>query len=232
MNPISTRLRPKGGHTHVPFVTIVLVLAAGAACLLFPSDLSARQKPAKSYTIQIPPEPDYSSISWMLGVWAGKTTEKRNQGRVLLSVSYELGKRLLVLREELSLPATKDAPATHDGVMGILHPSAGGGFEMTLYSSNGFISRYRVTAKHGEVDLSPEGGALPPPGWLFRRTFRHTNPGECMETVDVAPPGSGFFNYYTADLFQVTPAPAAPAKTPKPANGSAGGSNGAVGASH
>ncbi|MGH9397129.1 MAG: hypothetical protein ACRD18_09805 [Terriglobia bacterium] len=189
-----------------------LALALAALCLLIPAALLARQKAAGSYTIQIPPQPDYSALDWMLGVWTGKTTGKGTQGQVLLSVSYELGKRFIILREQLSLPATKDAPATHEGVMGILNASATGGFEMNLYSSNGFISHYRVIVNHGEVNFSPEGGALPPPGWLFRRIFRHTNPGECTESVEVAPPQGTFFNYYTADLYQVTPAATTPAK--------------------
>ena len=233
MKTISTlRLRPKESRKHNQSllsragIAQPIALALAALCLLIPAALLARQKAAESYTIQVPPQPDYSALDWLLGDWTGKTNGKGKQGQVLLSVSYELGKRFMILREELSLPATGSAPATHEGVMGILNASATGGFEMNLYSSNGFISHYRVIVNHGEVNFSPEGGALPPPGWLFRRVFRHTNPGECTESVDVAPPQGAFFSYYTADLYQVTAAATGPAKPPaKPSekgNGSGG----------
>lgn len=166
----------------------------------------AAQKPAKSYTIATPPEPNYSQFDWLLGEWTGKTNGKKAPGQVLLSVSYELGKRFMTFREQLALPPVGDTPATHEGLMGILHTTAAGGFELTMYSSNGFISHYQVAVKHGEIDFTPAGGPLPPPGWLFRRIFKHTNPGECTETVEVAPPQGAFFKYYTAELTQVTPA--------------------------
>ncbi|MGH9449904.1 MAG: hypothetical protein ACRD11_05105 [Terriglobia bacterium] len=211
-------------HSRKRLIAAPLALAAMFA--LLPALLFARHKAGESYTIQIPPQPDYSALDWLLGEWTGKTTGKGAQGEVLLSVSYELGKRFMLFREQVSLPATGKAPATHEGVMGILNATAAGGFEMNLYSSNGFVSHYRVNVNHGKIGFSPEGGALPPPGWLFRRVFRHTNPGECTETVEVAPPQGSFFNYYTADLFQVTPAAAAPAKPSGKIDSGAGKSQG------
>lgn len=186
-----------------------LICAASTALL-------ARQKPAKSYTIPTPPQPNYSQFDWLVGEWTGKTTDKKSPGQVLLSVSYELGQRFMTFREELALPSIEDTPASHEGLMGILYSTTAGEFELTMYSSNGFISHYRVTVKHGEIDFTPAGGPLPPPGWLFRRIFKHTNPGECTETVEVAPPQGAFFKYYTANLAQVTPAvTTAPKQAPK-----------------
>lgn len=158
-------------------------------------------------------------MRWLLGDWMGKTTGKGPEGQVLLSVAYELGKRFMTLREEVSLPAVKGVPATHESLMGILNPGPSGGLELNLYSSSGFITRYRVTVKHGEIDFSPDGGAIPPPGWLFRRSLRHTSPGQCVESVDVAPPQQAFFNYYTANLSRVTPAQPPAHGSPKTANG-------------
>ncbi|MDE3178113.1 MAG: hypothetical protein KGM47_00525 [Acidobacteriota bacterium] len=221
VNPgISARVRTRRRTT--PFA---LALSAGL-CLLLAIPLQARQKTAKDYTIQTPPAPNFSSLEWLLGVWSGKTTSKGSQGRVLLSLAYELGKRFMIFREELSLPATKAVSATHEGVMGIIHASATGTFEMDLYSSTGFVTHYRVTATHGLVTFSPDGGAVSPPGWLFRRAIRHTNPGECNESVEVAPPGGNFFNYYSADLFQVSSPTTAPAKPPLKGGQTAGGAPG------
>ncbi|HLI33398.1 MAG TPA: hypothetical protein VKW70_00015 [Terriglobia bacterium] len=179
--------------------------------LVWTALLAAAEKTPSTYTIQIPPQPNYSSIDWLVGNWVGKMAGKESQGQVLLSVSYELGKRFLLIREEVSLFPTKSAPATHESLMGILSAdSPNNGFNLTLYSSNGFVTRYRAVVKNAEIDFNPEGGALPPPGWLFRRVLIHTNPGQCTERVDVAPPGKSFFTYYTADLHQVASIPANP----------------------
>ncbi|MGH9405405.1 MAG: hypothetical protein ACRD3D_06155 [Terriglobia bacterium] len=196
-----------------------VLLALLVACVLgFPGSapLRARQKSPRAYTIQLPPQPDYSALDWLRGDWTGKITGKGPQGEVLLSVAYELGKRFMTLREHVSLPATKQAPATRESMLGILHPDQGGGLEMNLYSSSGFVTRYRVVVRAQEVDFEPEGGSLPPPGWLFRRILSRTSSGECVETVDVAPPQQAFFNYYTADLSRVAPPGSGARKTKAP----------------
>ncbi|MGH9378468.1 MAG: hypothetical protein ACRD1I_06685 [Terriglobia bacterium] len=193
------------------FRTFSAALCVALFCVLGSGQLSASEKTPDAYTIQLPPQPNYSGFEWLVGDWTGKTIGKGPQGEVLLSVAYELGKRFMIFREEVSLPATKAAPSSHESLMGILSVNAGGGFEMNLYSSSGFVSHYFVTARHGEIDFLPDGGSLPPPGWLFRRVFRHTNPEQCVESVAVAPPQQAFFNYYTANLSRVTPATAASA---------------------
>lgn len=185
-----------------------MALCAALFCAIAGAPLPAQQKNPRSYSIQLPPQPDYSAFSWLIGDWTGKTLGKGAPGEVLLSFAYELGKRFMILREEVSLPATKTAPATHESLMGVLSANAAGGFEMNLYSSSGFVSRYLVTARSNEIDFQPDGGSLPPPGWLFRRIFRQTSPGQCVESVAVAPPQRAFFDYYTANLSRVTPAPA------------------------
>jgi hypothetical protein len=180
---------------------IFLVFLCAATC--FP--LAAQQKPQHAYSIPTPGKPDFANLNWLVGQWAGKTVEKRTKGEVLLSAAYELGHRFIVVREQLSLPATKDAPATHEGEMGILSadPSRNG-FDLDLYSSHGFVSHYHVTATKDEVDFNPEGGLNPPSGWLFRWVIIHSGVSQCTVHVEVAPPGQPFFNYYTALLSQVT----------------------------
>jgi hypothetical protein len=188
-----------------------LLVLAFLWTLICASVLAAAEKTPNTYTIQIPPEPNYSSIDWLVGNWVGKMAGKEPQGQVLLSVSYELGKRFLLLREEVSLFPTKSAPATHESLMGIFRATPpDNSFDLTLYSSNGFVTRYRAVIKDAEIDFNPAGGALPPPGWLFRRVLIHTNPGQCIERVEVAPPGKSFFTYYTADLHRITSQSAPP----------------------
>ena len=185
------------------------VLALYLAALLLASAtaaLAARKQHAGTYTIPLPAQADYSSMGWLVGQWSGTTVDRGRQGNVLLSFSYALGRHFLLLREEVSLAAVAHAPAMQEGMMGILSPGdAAGVYHVTLYSSHGFVMNYVVTAKPGEIDLNPAGGPLTPSGWLFRRVIRRTAPGQCTETVDAAPPGEGFFRFYTASLSQVIP---------------------------
>ncbi len=181
--------------------SIVLVCLCVAAC--FP--LAAQQKPSRAYSIPTPAEPNFSNVDWLIGEWAGKTVGKGPTGEVLLSASYELGRYFMVIREQVSLPATKGAPATHEGEMGILSASPSGkSFDLTLYSTHGFVTRYQVTATKGQIDFNPAGGPMPPSGWLFRWNIARSGNNQCSVRVDVAPPGQSFFNYYTALLSQVT----------------------------
>lgn len=180
-----------------PILSLMLFLLASLPAL-------AGQKAPKTYRLQTPPEPDYKAIDWLVGSWVGKTTSPGAQGQVLLTVGYELGKKFLMLRQEVSLSATDSVPATHEGFMGVLNGGpAAGAFNLNLYSSTGFVMHYRVTAKDGEIVFQPEGGAIPPEGWLFRWTLIHAGAGHCIERVDVAPPRKSFFEYYSATLSQV-----------------------------
>ncbi len=180
-------------------VFLVLVCAFSAASLL------AKEKPPTLYQIPLPQAPDYSSIEWLVGDWAGKTTDKKAPGEVHISVAYDLNKRFLVLHGEISLPATKTAPATEETWLGVLSASdTSGEFIFRKFSSTGFITRYIVTADGPEIHFSSAGGEQPPPGWLFRMVFQRTGPGEFTETVQTAPPSKPFFTYYTAKLTRVS----------------------------
>ncbi|MGH9470519.1 MAG: hypothetical protein ACRD1N_09275 [Terriglobia bacterium] len=196
---------------------IALMVLGSVLALPMALPIQARGDSPQSYTIQLPPPPNFSSIDWLVGDWTGKTEGKEPQGQVLLSVSYELDRHFMLFREEISLEATKKTPAMHEGLMGILNADPSGkGFDVNFYSSNGFITHYRVSVNEGAITFTPQGGTIPPPGVLFRRTIFHSTPGQCTERVEVAPPGKAFFNFYTASLTQVTPQSApssAPAST-------------------
>ncbi len=173
-------------------------------CLLACAPLGARQHSPQTYTIQLPPPPDFHGLGWLIGNWSGKTVGAKPAGKVALSVSYALDRRFLVVHESVFLPATKSAPATKEDLLGVLSANpAGGGYALDLYSSSGFVTHYQATVKLAEIDFNPAGGRVAPQGWLFRRVVIHTNPGECTETVSAAPPGQTFFNYYIADLHRI-----------------------------
>ena len=132
--------------------------------------------------------------------------EKSPPGKVHLTVSLDLGKQFLVLREEISLDSTDTAPATHESWMGVLGPGPGSvGYELQVFSSNGFMTRYRVKVDGPQIRLNPEGGDRPPPDWLFRKTLERTGATDFTETVQAAPPNKPFFDYYTARLSRVAP---------------------------
>lgn len=178
-----------------------LTLSLALAWWLLPVPARAAQKGRNIYTIPTPARADYSTLQWLIGDWSGKTTGKGMPGQVLLSASFALGRRFIILREQLSLPATQAAPASKEDFMGILSSTGSPTrYVFTLYSSNGFVTRYQVSVKNGEIDFNPAGGLEPPPGWLFRRSIRQTTSQQCVESVDVAPPNQPFFNYYTATL--------------------------------
>ena len=174
----------------------------------------AKDKPPAQYQIPIPTLPDFSPFDWLQGRWTGKILSKSPSGEVQLSVNPDMGKHFLVFRGEVSLAATPTVPATKESWMGILSASPGqAGFILRIYSSTGFITRYRLTVDEPEIHLNPEGGDSPPPGWLFRRIWARTGPDEFTETVQAAPPGKAFFEYYTAKFTRVPP-PATAGSTP------------------
>ena len=179
-----------------------LILAL--ACALSGATAAAKDKPPVQYQIPLPAAPDYSGLDWLLGEWAGRTVDSSPAGEVRLSVTPDLEKHFLIFRGEVSLAATQTVPATKESWMGILSANPGGpGFTLQVFSSTGFITRYRVTVDGPQVRLNPEGGDRPPPDWLFRRVLERTGPGEFTDAVQAAPPAKPFFDYYTAKLTRV-----------------------------
>ena len=195
---------------------LIRVLLLAFICAMTGAILAGKDKPPVQYKIPIPTPPDFSTLDWLQGQWTGKTLSNGAPGEAHLSVSPDLEKHFLVLRGDVSLPATPTVPALKESWMGILSPSPDGvGFILRVFASTGFMTRYRLTVDGAELHLNPEGGEAPPPGWLFRRIWVRTGPDEFSETVQVAPPGKAFFDYFTAKFARVT-APAKPA-TPNPA---------------
>lgn len=197
---------------------VILLLPAGPVLTA-----SQKDKAPPTYDIPLPARPDFSAFAWLIGDWAGHTTDpvtgKETQGVVHLTISYALDKRFLLIHEEVSLPAGKKAPALHEVWTGFLNADPDGtGFVLRSFSSTGFISQYHVTVSADRVTFDPQGGANPPPGFLFRRVIACLAPGFFSEKVEVAPPGGAFFPYYGAKLTAVlepTPAPK-PAASPAP----------------
>lgn len=170
-------------------------------CLVSAVSLAAPRKAPKIYSIPLPPPTDFSSLDWLMGEWSGKTAEKSPQGEVHLSVAYDLDQRFMIFREKVALAATDATPAVNESWMGVLSGrNAGNDFILRVFSSTGFITRYRVTVDKAEIRFAPEGGEQPPPGWLFRRAMTRSGPGELTETVEAAPPDGAFFAYYSATL--------------------------------
>ena len=183
------------------------------ACLPGLPLLAAKDKPAASYAIPLPPKPDFAALDWLAGEWAGRIGGKTPQGDVHLYVSYDLDQRFMILREQLSMAATKTVPASSETWMGVLSAApAGSGYVLRVFSSTGFVSRYQVTASGEQIYFNPEGGERPLPGWLFRRTIQRLNAVQFSETVQAAPANKPFFEYYTAKLSRVIPS-----KQPSPA---------------
>jgi hypothetical protein len=192
-------------------VRALLLACLGAHC---GGALTAKDKPPVQYKIPIPAPPDFSALEWLQGQWTGKTTAPNPPGEVQLSVNPELEKHFLVFRGQVSLAATPTVPATKESWMGILSASPDGtGFILRVFSSTGFMTRYRLTVDGAEIRLNPEGGEFPPPGWLFRRVWARTGPDEFSESVQAAPPGKAFFDYFTARFARV-PAPTKPTPAP------------------
>ncbi|HEV2351354.1 MAG TPA: hypothetical protein VG028_16080 [Terriglobia bacterium] len=190
--------------------TLLALLLAAFGVIPFASALGRpprpKEKPPATYTIPLPPRPDYSHLDWLIGDWSGKTGEQKLQGDVHLKVSYDLEKRVVVFRESVSLPATKTIPATDETWMGILTADRpGAGYILRVFSSTGFVTRYRVTTEEAEIQFNPEGGEQPPPGWLFRRKLTRTDTDALTETVQASPPQKSFFDYFTAKLTRAQP---------------------------
>lgn len=188
--------------------------------LLIPVALAAGERRPSTYRIPLPPKPDYSSLVWMLGDWSGQTVGHSPSGKVHLTISYGLDQRVLIFKEEISLAASDQAPAVKESSLGILSAEpSGNSFLLQVYSSTGFITRYRVTVSGPEVDFNPVGGLQAPPGWLSRRVVQRSDVDGFTETVQMAPPQENFFDYYTVALTRVTPsAKSKPASSAKDEN--------------
>ena len=170
-------------------------------CMVSAVSLPAKEKPPVTYRIPLPPKPDFSPLEWLVGEWTGKTTGRGPQGEIHLSVSYDLDKRVMMFREQVSLAATAAVPASDEAWLGILSADRSGtGLVLRTYSSTGFITRYRVSVEEEQVSFNPEGGEQPPPGWLVRRVLQRSGDAELIQTVQMAPPNRPFFDYYTAVL--------------------------------
>lgn len=170
-----------------------------ALVFLAPALLVAKERYPSTYRIPLPPKPDFSSIEWMIGNWTGQMDKRSPQGEVHLSVSYDLDQRVMIFKEKISLAATGEFPANSESSIGILsRVPSGDSFLFQVYSSNGFISRYRVTVSGPEIDFTPDGGQQPLPGWLSRRIIQRGDVDGFSETVQLAPPLKAFFNYFTA----------------------------------
>jgi hypothetical protein len=193
---------------------LVRALILALICAFAGAASAAKNKPPVQYQIPIPTLPDFSALDWLQGRWTGKTIPNSPPGDVQLSVIPDLEKHFLVFRGEVSLAATRTVPAAKESWMGILSASPDRtGFILRVFSSTGFITRYRLTADGAEVHLNPEGGDSPPPGWLFRMMWVRSGPDEFTETVQAAPPGKAFFDYYTAKFTRVPlPAKTRPAR--------------------
>ncbi len=181
-----------GGRVTKPAILVALVLFA-------PALLAAKEKSPSTYRIPLPPKPDFASIEWMIGNWTGQMDKHSPQGEIHLSVSYDLDQRVMVFREKISLAATGEIPADKESSVGILSPGpSGDSFLFQVYSSTGFISRYRATVAGSEIDFTPDGGPQPLPGWLSRRIIQRSDIDGFTQTVQLAPPLKPFFDYYTA----------------------------------
>ena len=185
-------------------IPLILVFA----CLVGAAQRDSKEKSPTVYQIPLPARPDFSAVDWLVGDWTGKTTDQRTQGELHLSVSYQLDKHVILFRGEITLQATKTSAPLKETWLGVLTPDRQGGeFLLRTFSSMGFITRYRLTVDGPETRINPEGGDQPPPGWLFRRIWARTGPDELIETVQAAPPGKGFFDYYTAKFARVPSPP-------------------------
>src|SRR5215831_18672124 len=127
--------------------SLVLVLALGSGLAL------ANEKQPATYSIPLPPKPDFSSVDWLVGEWTGRTTGKGPQGDVHLSASYDLDQRFMILREEVTLPGTSTVPASKEALMGVISGSRGSGFMLRCFSTTGFITSYRLSVSGTDISL-------------------------------------------------------------------------------
>jgi hypothetical protein len=211
----NTQVKPYYPEAYKLRIAMMKSLCLSVVLLLGPGMLLAKDKPA-TYKIELPPKPDFSPLDWMVGEWRGTITGNGPQGEVHFSAEYDLNQRFMILREEVSIEATKTVPALKEQSLGILSGEPGSGLILRWFSTTGFITRYRLVVETEGglvISLNPDGGDNPPPGYLFRRLISHPDPSQFVETVQVAPANKPFFDYYTARLTRVLP-PNAPQSSP------------------
>src|SRR5437879_13829034 len=114
--------RPPQGY-RMRSLFLVMLSLSGAGQLFA---LQSKEKPPATYSITLPPEPDFSAVDWLVGEWTGKTAGKDPPGEVRLRAAYDLGRRFMVLREDVALPPPKAAPAARASWMAHLEPRPAG----------------------------------------------------------------------------------------------------------
>lgn len=205
--------QPRMRSTKIKHVACSIGTALAVFLLLVPVALIAADKNPATYRIPLPPKPDFSSLAWILGDWTGQTVKHSPRGEMHLSVTYGLDQRVMIFKEEISLAAAKGAPAAKESTLGILsRDPSGAAFLFEVYSSTGFVTRYRVSVAGPEIDFNPVGGLEAPPGWLSRRVFERSDVDGFTETVQLAPPQKSFFDYYTAAFTRIASSATSKAK--------------------
>jgi hypothetical protein len=217
---LSLFLFPGRATVRLRSPSLRLRLCSASLSVVEGSEVEGKEKPPTVYSLPLPPKPDYSAVDWLVGEWIGKSAAPSPPGDAHLSAGYDLDQRIVVFKETIHFTATGGVPATQEQWMGILTPDAGGrGFLLRMFSSTGFMTRYRAEVEKAVIHLYPAGGDLPPSGWLFRRTFTRSGETTLTETVQAAPPDKPFFDYYSFQFTRVSASPPGvpPAKPPSTA---------------
>src|SRR5215469_8358837 len=72
------------------------------------------------------PEPDWSSMTFLIGDWIGEGGGKPGEGVGVASFKFDLQRKIIVRKNQSDYPATKDKPAISHSDLMIIYPDASG----------------------------------------------------------------------------------------------------------
>ena len=159
------------------FRLILIMLIA-----LMPLDSSLAQRPKS--------EIDWSSLSFLIGEWTGEGGGQPSQATSAgATYSFDLQRKVIIMRNYADYPATKDVPAFSFSAMMIIYPnSSRDGFRASFFDSDPHVIEYTLNVSEDRKTLTFVSDPQPSSP-RYRLTYKREGENIINLEFEIAPPG-------------------------------------------
>jgi len=138
---------------------------------------------------QSKPEPDWSSMTFLIGDWVGEGGGKPGEGAGAASFNFDLQRKIIVRKNQSDYLATKDKPAISHTDLMIIYPDASGKrFQAVYFDNEGYKIDYKIAQSDDHKTLVFTSEAIPSAP-RFRLVYTKVNDDTLTVRFDMAPPG-------------------------------------------